>query len=298
MRNPIFINQDDQQLFDQQGYLVLPLLNDSEIEWLRKLFFDHHKDIPTGQFLSDSYLSDVTFKKAISDQIVQVLEPIYRRVFVDYQSFGASFLYKTPGSGSALAAHQDWSIVDEKRFVAINCWIPLDDIHSKNGALHVLPGSHSLNHFVHRAPTLPFFFSGYENMVHDRLVRLEMPAGTAVILDQSLIHYSSDNMSEAMRLAITAGVKSKGAPMEFHYFDQHEHKLHRYSQPEDFLLRFENFKIDIGEKPKLGNWEEDMDYNVPSYSPKEMVSMLDSFVHKSGKKPQKSSISWRAFFRR
>jgi hypothetical protein len=79
-------------------------------------------------------------------------------------------------------------------------------------------------------------------------------AGHAVILNQSIIHYSPPNNSDKIRKAVTAGIKSKGAPMIFHYKDHSidSATIERFSMPEDFLIGFENFMKDISQRPKMG----------------------------------------------
>ena len=64
---------------------------------------------------------------------------------------------------------------------------------------------------------LPFFFNGNEDLVLQNVIPFEVKAGTAVILDHSVIHYSPPNRSSKTRKAITAGIKSKDAQMYFHY---------------------------------------------------------------------------------
>src|SRR5690606_5559772 len=78
-------------------------------------------------------------------------------------------------------------------------------------------------------------------------------AGTAVILNQSVIHYSPENRSEKIRKAITAGVKSKGAQMYFHYKEPDREELEVREMDDDFLIRFENFAEAIMQRPKQGN---------------------------------------------
>ena len=97
-------------------------------------------------------------------------------------AIGGAFLFKMPSENSELMMHQDWTIVDEGKYYALNVWVPLTDINEKNGALMVLPGSHFRSIQTLRAPTLPFFFSGNENILKEHLVPLYVKAGEAVIV--------------------------------------------------------------------------------------------------------------------
>lgn len=137
----IFKSQEHQDLFDKQGFITLPFLSRTEIEVLNKYFDDTHPNLIENGFVSGSYSSDFDYKKNASDKIVEVFTRAYEKYFINYTPFGGAFLYKTPGNQSALAAHQDWTIVNEDTDVALNCWVPLCDITTNNGPIMILPGS-------------------------------------------------------------------------------------------------------------------------------------------------------------
>ncbi len=261
----IFQNPEHQEQFDKQGFLCLPFLSPQEVQKLNAFFDELHPDLTKNGFFSGSYSSDFEYKKKASDKIVEVFSRAYEETFINYTPFGGAFLYKTPGEQSELAAHQDWTIVNEEEAIALNCWVPLCDVDINNGPIMILPGSHYPKHTVLRAPTLPFFFSGNDDLIIDELEAMIVPAGTAVILNQSVIHYSPANRSNDVRKAITAGVKSKGDTMHFHYKVPNEDKLEVFEEEDDFLLRFDNFLEDIGQRPKMGKSIGFIDYSLPSY---------------------------------
>ncbi len=282
MGKVIFKAPEHQELFDRQGFIVLPFLDAQEIAHLNAYFDQTHPELVENGFVSGSYSSDYQYKKKASDEIVAVFERAYARYFIDYTPFGAAFLYKTPGSQSALAAHQDWTIVDEETDVALNCWVPLCDITPDNGPIMILPGSQYSKHPVLRAPTLPFFFSGHDDLIASELEPMLVPAGTAVILNQSVIHYSPANTSSAIRKAITAGVKSAGAQMRFHYQLPGENRLEVFEQNDDFLIRFDNFMTDISERPKIGVYKETISYELPVYSKTELQQLIANMKTNAG----------------
>lgn len=278
----IFKNAEHQALFNKQGFIVLPFLTPEEVDRLDKLFDELHPNISEGGFFSGSYSSDFNYKKKASEEIVKVFSRAYNELFIDYTPFGGAFLYKVPGSNSELAAHQDWTIVDETKYVALNCWVPLCDVTTENGALSVLPGSHFDNFNVIRAPTLPFFFSGNDDLVMNELVPMEVKAGTAVILNQSVIHYSPPNRSHNTRKAITAGVKTIGAPMYFHYKVPDKDELEVFEMDNDFLISFKDFAKDIGKRPYMGKSIGFMPYKIPQLKRKELYLRLKEMKESAG----------------
>lgn len=279
----IFKDPSHQTLFEKQGFVVLPnFLNVNEIKALEVFFGETHPQMAESGFFSGSYSSDFEYKKKVSDKIVAVFSGAYQKYFQNYQPFGGAFLYKVPGENSELAAHQDWTIVDEKKYVALNCWVPLCDVQRENGALMVLPGSHYDAKPSLRAPTLPFFFDSNDKVLLQELIPMEVCAGTAVVLNQSLIHYSPPNKSAAIRKAITAGVKSKNAQMYFHYKIPDEPKLEVFEMPDDFLISFKNFKTDIGERPYLGRGIGKIPYHPELYEGKDLYALLNNLKLQAG----------------
>lgn len=278
----IFQDAELQKHFDEKGYVKVPFLNKEQIEELDKLFDELHPELPSEGFISGSYSSDMEYKQKSSDHIKRVFTESYERIFKNYTAFGGSFLFKMPSENSDLVLHQDWTIVDEEKAVALNCWVPLCDTDINNGTLMVLPGSQYSNFPVHRAPTLDFFFNGNDDMVREKLVPMNAKAGEAVILNQSLVHYSPPNLSGKIRKAITAGVKTKGAPMKFYYYDRAaaQPKLDVYDMDENFLIMFENFGTDIFLPPKHGKKVATIDYKLPQPNRDEMERLLAKFEGK------------------
>jgi hypothetical protein len=282
---PIFKDPLQQEHFDKQGYLVVPFIDKSTVNMLSKAFDELHPNLPPEGFISGSYSPDFEYKKKASDLIKKTFMPRYEELFQNFTAFGGAFLFKMPSENSDLVLHQDWSIVDEEQSVALNCWVALTDIDENNGALHVLPGSHYSKHPVHRAPTLNFFFTGNEEVVMDQLEPQYVPAGHAVILNQSLVHYSPPNRSGEIRKAITAGVKTKGAPMQFYFNDPEgeEGSLKVYDMEEDFLIMFDDFAKDIFQEPKHGVYRGQIRYSLPQYSRDELEKLVNTMTGRSPK---------------
>lgn len=296
----IFKNEAHQAQFDKQGFIVLPFLSEKEVQELNGFFDELHPNLAENGFFSGSYSSDFEYKKKASDKIVEIFSRAYEAYFTNYKPFGGAFLYKTPGVQSELAAHQDWTIVNEETDLALNCWVPLCNVTKENGALQILPGSHYKKHPVLRAPTLPFFFSGNDDVVINELETMEVNAGTAVILNQSVIHHSLPNISKTVRKAITAGVKSEGAQMHFHYKVPEKEEVEIFKQDDDFLIRFDNFMEDIGQRPKLGESVGFKPYKLPQYSREELKQLIQKMKKEAGfeSKFKNESVEKISLFRR
>lgn len=287
---PIFIDPALQKKLDTDGYVKLKLLEKSDITKLSELFSKYFPN-PSKDFFSSSYENDFELKKQISLAIGQIITPRLESVFRDYTWFGSAFLSKGNGPRSEMPMHQDWTIVDETKYIALNIWTPLQDTDEVNGTLEVIPGSHTW-HNVLRAPTLPFYYNGYQNSLKQKLVALPTNAGEAVVLNQSVIHYSKPNQTDHIRVAITSGIKSSQAPMLFHYWNKDKpSEIEVFEQDDDFLIRFTEFHSAIFKRPVFGNSKGIQDFELTFPRETEIQALIGKQAPVANDpKPEKKSL--------
>jgi hypothetical protein len=281
---PIFLSPENQALFEKQGFLILPFLNEGEVMHMDKLFDELHQQLPEMGFFAGSYSPNLEYKRRVSEEIKKVFKRRYEEVFQNYETFGGAYLFKIPSVNSELYLHQDWTVVDETKDIALNVWVPLCDITPENGPLMILPGSQFSVYPTLRSPTLPQFFDKDPQYVMDELEMQIVKAGTAVILNQSLVHYSLPNRSDKIRKAITAGVKTKGAQMIFHYKDalRTDNQVEKFEMNDDFFILFENFFQDIFQRPKMGQSVGFIDYTVPVCEPDVLRKLVKEMKTNAG----------------
>lgn len=247
----IFRDSEVQLQFDKEGFVKITLLSVETIVALKDLFNNYFPN-PSVDFFSSSYENDYPRKKEISNAIGKLILPNLEKIFIDYTWFGSAFLSKGNGPRSEMPMHQDWTIVDESKFIALNIWTPLQNTTEENGTLEVIKGSHKWHNTL-RAPTLPFYFDGYQKQLKEKLTAIPTLATEAVVLNQAIIHYSKANKTNDTRIAITTGIKTKQAPMLFHYWNKDlPNEIEQFKQEDDFLLQFSNFHKDIFERPHIG----------------------------------------------
>jgi hypothetical protein len=120
---------------------------------------------------------------------------------------------------------------------------------------------------------------------------MEVKAGTAVILNQSVIHYSPANTSTKIRKAITAGVKSEGAQMYFHYKAPGSELLEVFEVPDNFFLTFKDFIADMGKRPYWGKSIGFMPDKLPRLRGEALVQKLHEMKTKAGFEVKRGSVS-------
>lgn len=274
-----------QQQFDTMGYVKVPFLTAADIQALTDKFYELHPGLSLAGFQSSSYSSDYTYKKLCSDEIAKVFNPHFEKIFKNYRPFGSAYLFKQPDPYSMLPIHQDWTIVNEEKYVALNIWVPLIDTNENNGTLYVLPGSQYGKVKALRCPTLPMFFEGNEQLMMDECIPVNAKAGEAVILNQSLVHYSPPNSSDKIRIAITSGVMSAEPKMIFHYRpDKTKDEVEVIQMEDNFLISFEDFMNKIYERPTMGTSLGMRSYTPKVYSREELDMLLEELREKTGRK--------------
>ena len=262
MKKSIFIDPELQRQFDEDGFVKIKLLESQDIALLNELCNYHFPD--TGStFFSSSFLNDFNQKKEISTKISKIVKARADSYFQNFRLIGAAFLIKGIGPHSEMPMHQDWTIVDESQFYAINTWIPLTKATEANGALEVIKGSHLWSEAI-RAPTIPFYYEGYQERLKEQLTLIEASPGEAIILNQAIIHYSKANTTDTPRPALTTGLVSNEAPLRLYYWNkQQPNEIEHFEHDDDFLLKFEDFHSSIFERPIIGKSKGVQPYDVP-----------------------------------
>ncbi|MEM9024613.1 MAG: phytanoyl-CoA dioxygenase family protein, partial [Bacteroidota bacterium] len=193
----IFRDEQHTRQFQQEGYVVLPLLEATDVAALRAHYEQFHPQGVKG-FYSTTFAPEEAHRQAVDQTIRQVCTPAIDRYFHDYKALFSSFIAKAPGADSALAMHQDMTLLDETVYTGTNIWCPLIDLNEQNGAIAVLPRSHRL-FFTYRGATLPDIYDGEVERLLPLMKPFHLKAGEAIVFDQSIIHWSPPNLSEAER---------------------------------------------------------------------------------------------------
>lgn len=273
--SPLLRDATRWQGLQDSGFVQMPMLPPVAVDQLLQAFARFHPQLPESGFVSSTYSPDLGYKQAVSDCITAIVRPHLDAVFQDHRILGAAFLYKMPGPQSKLPLHQDWTVVDESRFIATNVWMPLVDADVENGTLHIMPGSHRVMRGI-RAPTLPFCYSGHEALMQRHMHPVSTRAGQAVVINQATVHHSPANLKDAVRPAITVGVVSQAARLRFYYRDQKrtDQRLEMFDQDDDFFLRFNDFHRDIFLRPSVGQAVAELDYANPTRSAADVEALI------------------------
>ncbi|MDB5282614.1 MAG: hypothetical protein JWO06_1689 [Bacteroidota bacterium] len=211
----VFNDSALQKQFDKDGYVRVPFMSPERVEKLKKAFFDTlpksggtimPADVSTVDVPEITY--DFTFidknpeyKQLVFDIITKEFAPEVEKYLAGFKPIIANFIRKK-SEGGEVPLHQNWAFVEERKYTSVSIWCPLVDSTVANGTLQVVPGSHKrFGEF--RGPMVPWELDEIKKDIIDKfLVPLETKAGDAIILDDSIVHYSAINKTTGLRLAI------------------------------------------------------------------------------------------------
>lgn len=237
-----------QKQLNDRGYIQFSLLNYQSLERLSEYYNQHQKEEPQ-HFYSSTHSVNFEFRKQTSDFIKKIVEPNLPSVLKDFKLLGGAFVVKPAHGKGVLQAHQDWNLVDERKFRSYNLWIPLVDVTKENGAVFILEGSHDkLTSF--RGPQIPSVLKNIESEIWPFLKELPMKAGEALLYDHALVHGSPPNNSHLPRLGIVIGIVHQNA--ELHIYGQENDKIVAYTCDENFFLE-KNTLTDFNQLSKIKN---------------------------------------------
>lgn len=117
------------------------------------------------------------------------------------------YIFKQPNIGGEVTCHQDSTFLYTEPMDIAGLWFALEDATVENGCLWALPGGHrhGLKSRWRRSQNGAMEFEVYDNepWPKDGLVPLEVPKGTAIVLNGLLPHLSYENRSARSRHAYT-----------------------------------------------------------------------------------------------
>jgi len=245
MTRRIFLDAEHDRAMRRDGYIVLDLLQTTDVERLATCFAAVDA-AHSGDFSATSLSDDEACRRTVHDDVAAVLGPRLLPLLDDYRIAVATYVVKRADSQlSTVAVHQDFTFIKEDDQVGLTLWCPLVDVDADNGWLGVLPGSHLFNQ-EYREP----FYMPYQeliDMIEERYLKyLPMRAGQVLFMDNRLFHGSPRNRSASPRIVAGGVAVPRSKPLLYCHRDDDE-TLEIYEVAEDFYVRH-----DIGRRPAEG----------------------------------------------
>jgi hypothetical protein len=257
--------QLDKQLLEK-GYVIVPFLDVVEVSALVNFYYENHSRQQTGMYAT-AHVPDIDFRIKMNNLIKKVFARAIEQYFVNYTALGGSFIAKGKGAVGKLHPHQDWNM-DEENFRSFNIWLPLVDLHENNGALSIIPYSHTWL-TTYRSANITGAYSHVNDLLLDKMVPLYMKAGEALIYDHRLLHASGENTTDEIRLAAVYGIIPDKSTMRY-YYQADEKTVEVFDSNPEFFLYGNIFEGPKGLK-SLGRFE----HNFPQVTPDQLKLFPD-----------------------
>jgi hypothetical protein len=248
--------------FQKNGYVEIPFISAEEVAILKQKFFDL---LPTsgGNITADdngmggieitydfTFIDkNIAYKQAVYDVITAYFKPHVEKWLADYRPIIANYIRKK-SAGGEVPLHQNWAFADERKCTTVSIWCPLVDSSEENGTLQVIPGSQKKFGEV-RGPMIPWELEGIkEEIIADYLVPCNVKAGNAIVLDDSIVHYSAINKTNDLRLAIQLILVPSEVPSIHYYMNAGENpnEVEVLEVDTDFYMQFNPWKQPDGAK--------------------------------------------------
>jgi hypothetical protein len=212
MFTEIFKDDNSNKTFFERGFLKYGHLNQDLVS--RLIALSDKLDIPdyNGCDYNCGMNSDIYDKrKQMHDGIIALIADQITNLLVNFKTYSATFVNKNPNDNCFVHAHQDFTFSNEPDIPSLMCWIPLVDVDINNGAMGLIPKSHT---FYNHIRAFPFPFA--KTSITENEIKLmpyfeivDMKAGELLFFMNSAIHGSFGNYSNTCRYAITINFYKK-----------------------------------------------------------------------------------------
>ena len=231
-----FHDSHHQADLERDGYVVVPFLDDDQVEQLRRSY-DELGAAPGDPHLachSSFHTYDVDYKRTVDRRVKDVIGPILERTFDRQRALPCNFIVKWPAGTSGFGLHQDLSLVDERLHRSVEVWIALDDTDAVNGQLWMVPGSHAWIPTLRGIHAFPFAFADVtERIIQRHAVPVPVRRGQAVVFDHAVLHFSPPNRSGSPRLVAIDDLIPEEA-QHLHYFGDGAGRVDAYEIDDSF----------------------------------------------------------------
>jgi hypothetical protein len=265
--------------FARRGFVVVPFLSPEEVSGFYDWYVEKRRrdevNAPgayNAQWAEFSIIhSREDFRREVFGKITGAFAARTAELLDRYRPLIANYILKEPGGKGAVPVHQNWSVVDESRYASVSIWCPLVDTTIENGTLQMVEGSHRMFR-GQRGSWGSHNFHDVEPLILDRfLTPVPVRAGEAIVLDDSIIHFSTLNRSPEIRLALQLIMIPEEAEALYFYRDpaRADGRVQRFEVGPEYFFRFENW---LG-NPEKARLLDEIEVETPNYTESEFLDL-------------------------
>jgi ectoine hydroxylase-related dioxygenase (phytanoyl-CoA dioxygenase family) len=220
---------------DTLGFCTFNPFEQSTIDQLQVLYNTHFQNQDIAGLYASHNANAIEKSLAISDAIRSIVDETLSLIFSDYRYFLGHFMVKGANEIKHFPLHQDWNIVDEKRYKSYQIWIPLQFTSPYNGGMYAVPKSHEFfNNYRSGSYGIPVVES--LESVKEICTNIHIAPGGVLVYHNGLFHASHPNQSAENRIAIIVNYVQKKAPTFYFHKNEAAHYTELYGIDGDTLI--------------------------------------------------------------
>lgn len=242
----VFKDEQDEKFFQQHGYVLKNMIPLEVIEKIKEEFdtlkpddgFNPQQGAHNNSSYHCTFLdTNIDYKKRVRRLIQDNLMPYVNQVLNNYRMLNGSFYVKPSGKGK-LEIHENWCHLQDLSLTSVTAWIPLIPVTRQNGTLEIISRSHKLVPSIATFGGVHYFQDFEQELENDFFEPVDMIPGQCIIFDDTLLHYSRDNMVVDPRIAIQIEIIPASVKPVLYYVDKQKHpgELEMLEVDEDFFL--------------------------------------------------------------
>jgi ectoine hydroxylase-related dioxygenase (phytanoyl-CoA dioxygenase family) len=281
----LFQEQQLQDAFDRDGYVLIDLIGQQQVEELLSFYRNlDHAPMPQHGFQVSLDNRRPDFVKAVSEKLTTTVKPFVDDKFQNHRLFTASFVVKEKNPHGVVPPHQDWTFVDEQKYWSATIWCTLVDTDIHNGALGVISGSHLFYDHVRPSPSPQYEppFKDHLFGIFPYLNIIGMKAGQALIFNNRTLHASLPNTKDQTRVSFGLGITHRSAALRHYYLLPKQEKplVQQYEVSPEFFCNYNNARLSdmhtSGEQPRDLNSTGLFHYTCKRYDTQQLQDLIEA----------------------
>lgn len=247
MARRTFLDEERQRELEERGFTIIRILTEAEaaqaLERVRALRpsdgFMPGAGSP-AQYHCTFLDPDRDYRRGVDDLNRSLFEERACALLDDFWMLTSNLYVKLPGTGR-FEIHQNWPVTDDIRDTTLTLWCPFVDAGPDNGCIQVVPGSHKIVPDIFTVGAPKYFERCYAELIERWLEPVPLSAGECILFDDSLLHWSEANLSDAPRWSAQLVLMPKEkTPVVYHYDSSHlPPQFELYEVGPDFFIDYE-----------------------------------------------------------
>lgn len=210
----IFKDKEIQSFYTENGYAVIPLINENIGNCIINIISDVKEQIKSPFFISVE-LSPKEFRIDLQSKLSEIIKndtDLYSYINSNFKIFSSSFIAQQAEKRSGFELHTDWSFFDQIENNPVFIWIPLQDTCiNSNTTMVIVPKSQKISIPYRGEGIIEEYINKISSEFKHKLKYLNLKKGEAVFFNPAIIHGLLPNNSNIENFSLLCTVCEEDA---------------------------------------------------------------------------------------